>query len=791
MIIGRMLRKDFLRKKLITIVLFGFIFLSALLAASGSNLIVELSNSLNALFAKAHTPHFVQMHAGPLDQATIDRWAAANEMVFDHQTVEMITVDGSNLYLGESGNSEENSIMDISFVTQNEGFDFLLDLDNNIIQLSPGEIAVPVYYSQERDLAVGDEVRVNTGSRENTGAGDRVFTITTFSRDSQMNPAIASSKRFLIHAQDYASLRETIAETEYLIEFLLVDESEISAFVSAYQASDLPQTGPTVDQGLFRIMNTLSDGLVAGVVILISVLLIVIAILSLRFTLLATIEEDTKEIGVMKAIGISRFDIKRLYLAKYVVMGASAALLGYLVSLLLNQVLSANVLLYLGSASKNVLQTALPLAAASGIFLIVTLSCVVILRRFNRISAVEALRTGSGTGSVGESMRRIPMLNLKRGRKLNINAYLGVRDVLQRSRLYGLLAFVFFFCAVIIIIPIHFLTTIQSPTFISYMGTGQSDIRIDLRQSEDVADRFDRTVATLADDPEVTKLSPLVTSQFKVKQGDGTLETLNIESGNFSLFPLDYVQGNAPQQENEIALSYLNAMDMEKQIGDSVTLIIEGQEREMVVSGIYQDITNGGRTAKATLPHDPQTVLWYTINLNLAPEANIEKKVLEYSQLFDPARITDTASFVSQTVGNTVQQLETVTVVTVVVGLAVSVLITSLFMMMLITKDSNQIAIMRSLGFSLRHIRTQYLSRALFLLVFGIALGTLFSNTLGQQLVSVILSLQGASRIRFVIDPLQAYVMYPLLLMITVAVTTFLSTRTGIKETNIAAMIME
>ena len=76
-------------------------------------------------------------------------------------------------------------------------------------------------------------------------------------------------------------------------------------------------------------------------------------------------------------------------------------------------------------------------------------------------------------------------------------------------------------------------------------------------------------------------------------------------------------------------------------------------------------------------------------------------------------------------------------------------------------------------------------------MVVGIALGTLFSNTLGQQLVSAAFSLQGASRIKFVIDPLQAYVMYPLLLMVTVVATTFLSTRTGIKETNIAAMIME
>jgi putative ABC transport system permease protein len=781
MIIGRILRKDFLRKKLITIVVFAFIFLAALLVASGTNLIIELGNSLNALFDKAHTPHFVQMHAGPLDQVEIDRWAAANELVTEQQTVEMISMDGSNLYLGESQNPEENSIMDISFVTQNEGFDFLLDLQNEIIRLSPGEIAVPVYYSQQRELAIGDNVRVATGD------GEMVFTITAFSRDSQMNPAIASSKRFLVHEQDFDALRNYYVDTEYLVEFLLVDESQISSFASAYQASDLPKTGPAVDRGLFRIINTLSDGLVAGVIILISLLLIVIAILSLRFTLLATIEEDTKEIGVMKAIGIARSDIKRIYLAKYVVLGAAAALAGYLIALLLNQVLSANVLLYIGSASKSVMQKALPLIAACSIFLIVTISCAVILRRFNHISAVEALRSGSA----GEAMRSIPLLSLRRGRGTNLNSYLGVRDVFQRSRLYGLLAFVFFFCAVIIIIPIHFLTTIQSPTFITYLGNGQSDIRIDLRHTEDVAGRFDSTVATLMDDPDVAKLSPLVTSQFKVQQSDGTLETLNIESGDFTLFPLDYVKGAAPQQRNEIALSYLNAREMEKQIGDTVTLIIEGQEREMVVSGIYQDVTNGGRTAKATVPYNPQTVLWYTVNLDLAADANIEEKMLQYSQLFEPARVTDMASFVSQTVGNTVQQLETVTMVTVVVGLALSILITSLFMIMLITKDSNQIAIMRSLGFSLRNIRTQYLTRALFLLVFGIVLGTLFSNTLGQQLVSVAFSLQGASRIRFVIDPLQAYVMYPLLLMVTVAVTTILSTRTGIKETNIAEMIME
>jgi putative ABC transport system permease protein len=109
---------------------------------------------------------------------------------------------------------------------------------------------------------------------------------------------------------------------------------------------------------------------------------------------------------------------------------------------------------------------------------------------------------------------------------------------------------------------------------------------------------------------------------------------------------------------------------------------------------------------------------------------------------------------------------------------------------MLITKDSAQIAIMRSLGFSLHDIRVQYLTRALLLLTVGLALGTVFSNTAGQRLVSALWSFMGASQIRFVIGPLQAYVLFPLLLLLAVSITTLISI-SGIKETSIAQTITE
>lgn len=774
----KILKKDFSRQKKVTVVLFIFILLSALLVASGSNMIMELTNSLNYLFTKSDAPHFVQMHAGEIDQTAIDRWTATNSLVERQQTVEMINIDGSNLYIGNSGSTEKNSVMDISFVTQNRQFDFLLDLENKVIQVSPGEIAVPIYYMQEKDLKVGDTVRVANQ------AFDMELTVVDFIRDAQMNPSVVSSKRFLVNEADFEILKQNIGEQEYLIEFQLTDLNKLSEFSTAYQSASLPKTGPAVDNNLFKTLNALTDGIVAALIILVSILINIVALLCLAFTIHSTIEEDYREIGVMKAIGIQQDDIKKIYLAKYVAMTALASVLGYLLSLFLNRLFTANIMLYIGTAPKSIVQYFVPVFAVGLIFLIVVSFCTLVLRRFNKITAVEALRSGN----MGEMHVNKRFLPLRKSSFFNLNIFLGIRDVTQRFKMYRLLFFVFFVCTFIMIIPINFLNTFQSPSFVTYMGIGQSDIRIDLRHSEDVAERFNDLITYLQNDPDVERFSPLVTSQFKVINSEGLQENISVETGDFTIFPLEYLDGAASTRDNEIAISYLNSQGLSKNVGDTLQLVVNGREQEMVVSGIYQDVTNGGLTAKATLPFNQETVLWYVIAVDV--KGDIHTKIDEYNQSFYPAKVTHLQGYVAQTFGNTIEQLKLITAVAMVIAISVSILITSLFLKMLIAKDYSQIAIMKSLGASLQDTRIQYVVRALVVLNLGIIVGTIISNTFGQNLVSAVMSQMGASQIEFVIRPLQAYVLSPLALMLVVTVTTLISI-TSIKETSITRMILE
>lgn len=774
----KMLKKDFLRKKIITIAVFIFIMLSATLISCGSNMFIDLNNSVDYLFEKSNAPHFVQYHSGELNQTDIDKWTLNNDLVKIQQTAESINIHESNVYFKDNPTPGEAGVMEMGFVKQNDLFDFLLDLQSQVIHVSKGEIAVPIYYMQKENLKIGDTLRIKNDKAQ------LEFTVVSFIRDVQMNPSIVSSKRFVVSDTDFENLKENFGVIEYQIGFQLHDPGKISEFSNSYRLSGLPQKGPTIDYELLKTLNALTDGLIAAVIIFISLLLNIVALLCLRFTILATIEEDYKEIGVMKAIGILPHDIKRLYTLKYFVMAAGACVSGYILSLFLNKIFSANIMLYIGSAPKSIVQLIIPFLATGLIFFIVLFFCMLTLRRFNRITAVEALRLGN----TGESYTRNSFLPLYKNRFFNVNIFIGLRDVLLRFKLYALLFFVFLICTFIIIVPINFLNTTQSPEFVTYMGMGDSEILIDLQHTENIVERFENMVTYIEQDPDVEKFSTLIICKFNIINKDGYEESLIVGTGDSTVFPLEYLEGTAPVGDKKIAISYLIAQELEKSVGENIQLVVDDQIKMMQVSGIYQDITNGGKTAKAAIAPNHETALWYMVNLDV--KTNTDEKIDEYAEAFYPAKVTDIDGYVDQTFENTTNQLKLLTLLAVIIAVLVAMLITSLFLKMLIAKDSSQIVIMKCLGFSLKDIQLQYITRALVVLNTGIILGTVFSNTIGQSMISAILSMLGAPKMDFIINPYHAYILCPIGLIIIVTITTLLSI-VSMKNLNISDMNAE
>lgn len=755
----RILQNDILRSKTITLTTMLFVAAAAMLVALAAILVVNLSGAIDTLMTQAKTPHFMQMHAGELDLTRLAAFAEQNEAVADFQVLEFLNVDGAQFLF--AGGSLADSVQDNGFAVQSEKFDFLLDLDGNIITVADGEIYIPIAYMQDGTARVGETV---------TAAG-KTFTIAGALRDSQMQPLLSSSKRFLVSHNDFAALKQS-GSVEYLIEFRLHDLNGLGAFEAAYTAAGLEANGPTLTYPLFRMFNGLSDGLMIAVILLVSGLVIAIAFLCIRFTLLAKIEDDYREIGVMKAIGLRVSDIKKIYLTKYIAIAAAGSLLGFGLSFVFRDALLANIRLYMGESKNAALAPLVGIASVWLVFLAISAYVNGVLGRFRKISPAEAVRFGISQEKSGGGRRfRLSMKKL-----LGVNVFLGIKDVLARKSLYTTLLAVLVLAAFIIIVPQNLHNTISSKSFITYMGVGNSDLRIDIQQTEHISDKAAEIAAAMENDEAITRFVVLTTKTFRVKLADGTEERLKIELGDHSIFPLTYAEGRAPAAENEIALSVLTAGEMGKKVGDVIRLMVNERETTLTVCGTYSDVTNGGKTAKAVFSADSADIMWSVITAQLSDPARVDEKIAEYAGRFAFAKVSDIDEFIQQTYGGTIGAIGKASYAASGVALTLTVLITLLFMRMLVAKDRYAIAVMKAFGFTNADIQAQYVTRSVFVLIIGILLGTLLANTVGETLASAVTGSFGASAFKFVINPAFAYLLSPLLMAGGVLAATMLGT---------------
>ncbi|MCX8130874.1 MAG: ABC transporter permease [Clostridia bacterium] len=769
----RIIRNDISKSKLITLTTMIFVSAAAMLVSLAAILVVNLSGAIDTLMTRAETPHFMQMHSGEINTARLTAFAEQNHNVDEFQVLEFLNVDGAQIVI--DGNSLEDNIQDNGFCTQSEKFDYLLDLNGNVINVSAGEIYVPIYYMKDGIAKIGDKAVIY----------GKKFTVAGFLRDSQMNSLLASSKRFLVSKSDYAELKD-FGIMEYLIEFRLKDLSALGAFEAAYTSAGLEANGPALTYPLFKAINAISDGLMIAVLILVSVLVVAIAFMCIRFTLLAKVEDDYREIGVMKAIGLRVSYIKKIYLAKYAAVAASGCILGFVLSFVFRGALLENIRLYMGESGSPSSALLFGIIGVLLVFLAIIAYISRVLERFRKIYASEAIRFGTSQ----EKSAVAKHFCLSRNRLLNINIFLGVKDVLARKRLYTTMFVVLVISVFIIIVPQNMYNTISSKSFINYMGIGSTDIRIDIQQTGNISEKAAEIVLAMKSDRSISKYSVLRTKTFKAKTEDGSEEHIKIELGDHSIFPVKYSKGRAPNTEGEIALSAINADNLGKKVGDGITLVYEGKDINLTVCGIYSDITNGGKTAKAVFTDNSADIMWCIIYMELSDKSLVDRKVSEYADKFGFAKISDIDGYIAQTFGPTITSVGKASHAAISIAFIITVLVTMLFMKMLVAKDRYSIAVMKASGYTSSDIKVQYVSRPLFVLVAGIVLGTLLANTLGEVLAGKVISSFGALSFKFAVNPLSAYLLSPLLMICSVLIATIIGT-SGVGQIKISENIKE
>ena len=331
----------------------------------------------------------------------------------------------------------------------------------------------------------------------------------------------------------------------------------------------------------------------------------------------------------------------------------------------------------------------------------------------------------------------------------------GHGDFGKKKNLYLPIGIITAAAAFMILVPWNIGSTIAAPEFVTYMGVGESQIRIDIRQTEDVEKTANALIKEIERDDRVQEHAVMHTGSYKTVLPDGSSYNLMIEHGDHGKFPVRYVEGGHPESTGEIALSILNSKEMNINVGDTIRVYMDLGDDHTVpapckVTGIYSDVTNGGKTAKARFAdfNDKTPIMWSVIYLSLKDEHLVDRWVEDYRMKyfsFDGGiKVVNIADYIIGTYGQTIHNIQKATIMSVILACLILFVVMLLLLRLVIWRERNDSSLKKALGFTSADIKKVYLKKIFTYLLPGMMVGIFAGIVPGQSLAGILLSSMGA-----------------------------------------------
>lgn len=238
----------------------------------------------------------------------------------------------------------------------------------------------------------------------------------------------------------------------------------------------------------------------------------------------------------------------------------------------------------------------------------------------------------------------------------------------------------------------------------------------------------------------------------KALLSDGSESSLPVEVGNHQIFPVAMAEGELPSEENELALSMLFARESGLRCQDQIRL--EGYSDPFIICGIYSDITNGGKTAKAAVLNTEASSVWQVAYVTLTEEADEEEWMKSIRK--NGVRVISIPDYVSQTYAQTLNQLSQACLLAAVTGIFILLAVLFLAVRLSALQNSQTLSLKKALGFTAERLKKEWFIKEALWCAGGTAAGMLLAVWLGERICAFALYHLGAAGFHFEIPWLQS-----------------------------------
>lgn len=766
----RILKRELKRKKTMNMILFLFIVLATMFVASGINNVVTVMNGTDYYLDKAGIGDFIIVTMGDNAVGALDEMLKTEPAVLDYRMEcvvygsqeDVTTKDGLAL---ESKNNIFIQSVEESQIT-------FFDKENRpVTDVEQGHVYVSGNFLEVNGLEEGDIVCLNHSGVKMS------FIIDGTAKDALLGSDFMGNTRFILSDEDMRVLLDNeVIKKHYRGEVCYIDTDDVGAMSSAMtKVSNIAFEG---SRSLIKMCYVM-DMIVAFLMLILSICLIIVSFVVLKFSITFTIAEEFREIGVMKAIGLSNKKIRRLYIIKYLVMALMGAGLGFFASIPFGRLLlhAVSEKMVLGNDNEVLFN----LLGALLVVLVIVLFAYLCTGKVKKFSPVDAIRSGQ----TGERYKNKSALRLCKFPADN-ELFMACNDVLSNPKRFVTIIISFSLCVLFVLMLVNTITTIKSPSLIHTFGTEShlymtnvSDVMsfIGRGSKEYVEKRLEEMGKQLGDEGMPAELCIEVQYKYPVTfEGNAYVFTCQQGLGTTTAEYV-YTEGAIPENKYEIAITPQIAEITGAAIGDTMTVHFGGENLECMVTAYFQTMNQMGELIR--LHEDAPTdfgyissAMSYQINFTDEPsEKEIELRKERVKDIYQNDKVMNATEYCIDCIA-VVDTLEGVRLLLLGITLVVVILVTVLMERSFIADEKSQIAILKAVGFRDSAVIRWHVYRLGLASLIAVILAAVLALPVTKLCITPIFGMMGAADVNFNIDFIQVFLLYPgVILMMTVLVS--------------------
>ena len=609
-------------------------------------------------------------------------------------------------------------------------------------------IYLPYYLNVAKEYKLGDTVKLSLGGRNYKCTVDGFYEEINFA-----NPSNFSTYMILISDKTWDEISDNATAMNEFWLWRGISDGKVSTddieteFTKKFNEKyDLGlELGFVLSYDTMKVGATMFPNIIMGILLGLAGVLLIIAIVVIRFQIITYIQQNYKNIGVMEATGYTTSDLILVFVGMFALITVGGVALGEAVSILGGEAINFLLGVTTGLQWKVIPNASLYIIAPVVMIIFVAIVSVFASLKIRKITVLNALRDGINTHNFKRNYFALEKTPLP------LNLTIGIKGIMASLKQNISIAFIV--CLLSFSVAFSFVAVDNfdgdSDSMWSFIGLEKGDVQFYFKDES--------LKKEINDHEDIQQILEQITinTTISFKDKEQTLQTK--VSPDFSKHNKNLiVEGRYPEVDNEISLTTLIAEKLDVGINDVVSVLCEDKQQEYIVVGLTQQTSNLGRSSAMTLEGARRvspSIQINTGNYILKEGVNVNDFIQKiYKQYGNDKVVLSNLQKIMKDIMTTYSMtMNALCVGMLIVTVIVVTLILYLLVSVKILKERRNYGVSKAMGYTTSQLIIQILSGFMPQIILGCAIGAILAMVGTNPLIAMSMSSVGFKKCTFTI----------------------------------------